>query len=118
MTKSEASKVRMSLESKVIELGTSTRRRDAIIVERTADSLDRILRANEREFAVINLQAASARLRETRAALERLNDGTYGICQECREKISPKRLAALPAAALCIRCQEQVDNEHYFQMAA
>lgn len=39
------------------------------------------------------------------AALRRMKNGTYGICRQCHEPISPRRLEALPAAALCIDCQ-------------
>jgi len=39
-----------------------------------------------------------------RRALGRIEDGTYGICVRCGEKISPERLKARPEAALCIAC--------------
>lgn len=40
-------------------------------------------------------------------AIIRIDAGTYGICQRCGEPIKAARLAALPYAALCIRCAEQ-----------
>ena len=109
MTATEMNKTREVLEMKAVELDRSMRRRDGIQIERTADSLDGILRATEREVAVRNLEAKSVRLRDTRAALERIQDGSYGFCEECGEAISPARLRALPWAALCIRCQEAAD---------
>lgn len=39
-------------------------------------------------------------------ALARLEDGSFGDCQNCGEEIQPKRLDAIPWAAYCIRCQE------------
>jgi len=45
-------------------------------------------------------------LREVEEALLRVKEGTYGVCQECDEPISPKRLQALPWAKFCVRCQE------------
>jgi DnaK suppressor protein len=45
-------------------------------------------------------------LREVEEALTRVKEGTYGICAECEEPISPKRLQALPWAKFCVRCQE------------
>jgi len=39
------------------------------------------------------------------AAIARLDAGTYGRCTACHQPISAERLAALPAAALCIDCQ-------------
>src|SRR5262245_31504384 len=109
MTGSEVNKFRKLLEAKVTELGCSTRHRDAIVIEGSADELDCMLQANERELAVRSLEAVSAKLRAAQAALLRIEDGTYGICLECGEGISPKRLTALPSAALCIRCQETID---------
>src|SRR5215467_575376 len=47
-------------------------------------------------------------LREVEDALRRVKEGTYGICQECEEAISPKRLQALPWAKFCVRCQEML----------
>lgn len=40
------------------------------------------------------------------AALARIKDGHYGICSVCSEKISDKRLAALPYATTCVGCAE------------
>ena len=109
MNKNEVNRFRRSLEARVIEIDHSTRRREAIQIEASADDLDRMLRATERELAVRSLEAATTRRREVRAALQRIREGSYGICQECDEPISPARLAALPWAALCIRCQESAD---------
>jgi len=38
------------------------------------------------------------------AALRRIDDGTYGVCQHCDRRIEPARLAALPEATACIDC--------------
>ena len=47
-------------------------------------------------------------LREISGALRRLEHGTYGVCMECEEPISVKRLDAVPWARYCVSCQEQV----------
>jgi DnaK suppressor protein len=45
-------------------------------------------------------------------ALERIEEGTFGICERCGEPISEKRLEARPVTTLCIKCkQEQEDLE-------
>jgi YteA family regulatory protein len=46
-------------------------------------------------------------LAEIEAALERIDDGTYGICTNCGKEIPPERLEARPWATLCIDCQRQ-----------
>jgi DnaK suppressor protein len=53
-----------------------------------------------------------ALLDKVQAALLRIEEGGFGICQECEEKISLARLRARPVAALCIQCKdEQERNE-------
>ncbi len=44
------------------------------------------------------------------AALERLSRGEYGICEECEEPISEKRLKAIPWTGYCLQCQESLAN--------
>jgi DnaK suppressor protein len=44
------------------------------------------------------------------AALDRLNSGDFGLCGECGERISDKRLKALPWAAYCVECQSGIDR--------
>jgi len=47
-------------------------------------------------------------LREVQDALHRIARGTYGVCQECEEPISGKRLDAVPWAKFCVKCQERI----------
>jgi DnaK suppressor protein len=80
------------------------------VVERSADQLDEIQAALQRALAVCNLDREFTQLRDVRSALRRIEDGTFGTCQECDEDIHPKRLAAMPWATFCIRCQGAVDS--------
>src|SRR5690348_3669913 len=109
MKSSDMKKFRRLLEASVQEPDHSTRWRDGILVECSADEFDRMQGANERELAGRNLQLVSTKQRQVRAALQRMDDGSYGTCLECEEPISPTRLTALPWAPLCIRCQEATD---------
>ncbi len=43
-------------------------------------------------------------------ALERIEDGTFGTCDECGEPIAAKRLEARPETTLCIRCKEDQER--------
>jgi DnaK suppressor protein len=110
MTKTEVDRFRAVLTERVAELERFTRHRDAITVERTADQLDEIQAASLRALAVCNLDREFNQLRETRAALRRIQEDTFGTCLECDEDIHPKRLAAVPWATFCIRCQEAADR--------
>ena len=111
MTKSELNRFRATLTAKVAELERFTRRREGITIERSADQLEEIQAASERAVAVSNLDREFTQLRNARAALRRVQKGSFGTCQHCNEDIHPKRLAAVPWATFCIRCQEAVDNK-------
>ena len=52
------------------------------------------------ESSIVNLK--SSRLEQINAALDRIEDGTYGTCAKCGKAIDPRRLDAEPAALLCI----------------
>lgn len=44
-------------------------------------------------------------------ALRKIEEGTFGTCEECQEEISIKRLEARPETTLCIRCKEDQERE-------
>jgi DnaK suppressor protein len=110
MTKTDLEKFRNILETKRSELSGALRNRDEIVIEKAPDALDEVQLAGERELAIRNLDRDSNMLRQIRRALGRIADGSYGVCLHCDEDISPKRVAAVPWAAYCIKCQEQVDR--------
>lgn len=45
------------------------------------------------------------------AGLERIEDGTYGVCSNCAEEIAQPRLQAFPAATVCVKCAGEVANQ-------
>ena len=110
MTRTELNKFQAILNTRRVELARATGRRDGIAIERTADVLDEIQLAAERELTTRGLERESKLLRDVRAALDRIEEGVYGTCFECDEEISHKRLLAVPWATLCITCQEQADG--------
>ena len=110
MTETEVNRFRAVLTAKVAELERFTRNRDGITVERSADQVEEIQAASQRALAVSNLDREFNQLRDARAALRRIQEGRFGTCQNCDEDIHPKRLAAVPWATFCIRCQEAADR--------
>lgn len=110
MTKTEVNKYREILEARQAELAQVLRNRDGITIEKSPDALDEVQNAAERELAIRNLDRESQMLRNVRAALHRIDDGTFGTCIHCEEDISPKRLNAVPWTPLCIQCQEAADR--------
>jgi DnaK suppressor protein len=110
MTKTELNKFKEVLETKQAELAQVLRNREGITIEKSPDALDEVQNAAERELAIRNLDRESNLLRNVRAALHRIDEGTFGICLHCEEDISLKRLHAVPWASYCIQCQEIADK--------
>jgi DnaK suppressor protein len=111
MTKSEFNRFRRILEERHAELARVLHNREGIAIEKSPDALDEVQYAAERELAIRNLDRESNLLRNVSAALQRIQDGSYGTCLHCEEPIKPKRLEAVPWTACCIRCQEQADRD-------
>src|ERR1035437_4518474 len=95
MTQTEINKYKATLEAKQAELSAGLRNREDIAIEKTPDAIDEVQLAGERELAIRNLDRESNLLRQVRAALGRIADGSYGTCLHCEEEISPKRLNAV-----------------------
>jgi DnaK suppressor protein len=110
-TATNSNEFQHALERKEADLTQVLRRRDDIAIEKSADQIDEIQYASERDLAMRTKDRESILLREVRAALARLADGTYGTCIQCEEAIIPKRLAAVPWAFRCIQCQETADRD-------
>ncbi len=110
MSKKEATKIRKQLEDKLAQLTGNKSRRDELITERVHDPMDQLQNRADLDLAArfVNTDFQTKRAVET--ALKVLNNGEYGICQDCGDPINPKRLEAIPWTILCITCQEQQDE--------
>ena len=60
--------------------------------------------AFERQHAAALLEAAREQVAAAEAALRRLDEGRYGVCERCGQPIGAERLAARPTASTCVRC--------------
>lgn len=69
--------------------------------------------SNEKENQMdFRLKARNAiYLKKVRKSLQRIEDGTFGECEDCGEEISHSRLVARPTADLCIACKEAEERE-------
>jgi DnaK suppressor protein len=101
------------LEQKKTELLTILAQREGIAIqERMADVMDEILLANDRDLAIDALRRDAVLLGKVQLSLDAIDNGEYGLCECCDQRIAPRRLEAVPWARLCLRCQEQVDQVH------
>lgn len=81
--------------------------------ETFADPADRASAESDRAFTLRIRDRERRLIRKIQAAIQRLDDGVYGICEECGEEISIPRLKARPVTKLCINCksrQEEGEN--------
>ena len=79
--------------------------------EHLADPVDQAAYATERNFSHHLCSRNNRVKREIERALQKIENGDYGICDRCDEDISIKRLKATPTARYCISCKAQLENE-------
>ncbi len=115
LTEAQMKKFRAILEERRQSLITQARKTlESDMVLSPDDRFDEVDQASS-EY----MQAFSFRLRgrekflmdKIELALRKIDEGTYGVCEECEETIALKRLQARPEAPLCIGCKEAQEKE-------
>lgn len=97
-----------TLNTEIVELGQDQEIEGGGLSNHIADDATDMME-QEKDLALIsNLRD---RLRSIEHALERLDAGTYGICEHCGQPINPERLDVLPSATLCIECKAIEDKQ-------
>ena len=66
----------------------------------------------DQEFSLSLLASENDALNQIEAAIERIENGGYGECETCGEKIPESRLDAIPYAAQCVQCASQQEEVH------
>ena len=94
-----AGEVQHKIRNVRTQASETTKRRSADTTETSESDIQ-----DDIEFALIQMKAET--LNKIAAALNRLEEGTYGYCYECGEEIGEQRLRALPFAARCKNCEE------------
>jgi DnaK suppressor protein len=75
--------------------------------DESPDFLDQASMEYDTNFSLHLKERESRLMRKIRRALERLDEGNFGICEQCGREISEERLKARPMAALCIKCKKR-----------
>jgi DnaK suppressor protein len=73
--------------------------------EKFPDPTDRATAESERNFTLRIRDRERKLIGKIKEALEKIENGTYGICEECEEWIAEGRLVARPVTTLCIECK-------------
>jgi len=102
--------IRLILGAKLGELSSCGNGREERAIQNIAEEMDALQQQGDRILALDTLTRNPESSTLVSEALRRIESHTYGICAECDEAISPKRIAALPWAKYCIRCQENIDR--------
>ena len=84
----------------------------ANIIGRVRDSGEDSVADHEQTVNQADVARDVGELHEIAAALERMRDGEYGICERCGTDIAIARLDAQPTARRCIRCQSVHEKTH------
>lgn len=76
-----------------------------------ADPADRATVESDRAFTLRIRDRERRLIKKIREALVRMDNGTYGICEECGEEIGVSRLKARPVTRLCINCKSKQEED-------
>ncbi len=109
--KSGLAATKAALLTKLAEIEGTATGRDELVVQTSPDEIDMIRMAADRDLVVQQINQSDRVLRDVRVALEALERGEYGVCADCEEPISTRRLEVLPWAQLCVRCQDARERQ-------
>jgi DnaK suppressor protein len=117
-TEAELDQVRRELESEITELRAEISKAESAIAERMGDAVadagddpaDAGAKTFEREHELALTHNARELLAQNERSLERIQAGTYGVCESCGEPIGKARLQAFPRATLCVACKQREER--------
>ncbi len=117
-SENELTEVRARLETEIAELVAEISRAESEIAARLTDSVgdagddtaDVGAKTYQREHELALTHNARELLAQNERALNRMADGTYGICESCGNPIGKARLQAFPRATLCVQCKQREER--------
>ena len=75
------------------------------------DPTDRASLESDRNFELRIRDRERKLINKIRQAIERIDDGTFGLCESCEEMIGVERLRARPVTTLCIDCKTEQERQ-------
>ena len=103
---------RQLLHDELVELAARAKSTVGSLVNDSSsdsDPLDQAARDNDRNYLLRIRDRESHLIRKIKVALDKLDEGTYGICETCGEEIAMARLMARPVTAHCIQCKTRME---------
>ena len=117
-SEAELAEVRQELAAEVARLRADIAEAQSELQERLADSVegagddptDTGAKAYQREHALALAYNTRDLLAQSERAIERMDAGTYGVCESCGNAIGKARLQAFPRATLCVQCKQREER--------
>lgn len=110
MSKLNLDKYRQALEQKAAAVRETLKTEYQGAVKDDSEHEDDRILAGERSLGLLVMDRDLEVLEEVHAALARMNQNEYGLCQICEDPINPRRLDAIPWTRRCIGCQTAADG--------
>ena len=107
----ERTKLAEEIKSIAQDVSTSPREASGDLSAYTVHLADMAADTYDRELSMNIVSSEQEILYQIDDALKRLDDGSYGVCQQCNQPITMSRLKAVPYASLCINCQRAKEQK-------
>lgn len=111
MNPDQLNRYRAALETQLVDLRSATREHEEQLDDRrTTEDFTGPDRASDLESLEVDASVTASERKlaaKIHHALERIDLGTYGLCEACGSAIPAARLDAKPSVSLCLRCQEE-----------
>jgi DnaK suppressor protein len=105
-------KLLLGMRDKLIKEFSETRVPEPLLApSNIGDLVDQAGDERDRELSLLLTGREKEKLTAINEALEKLDEGTYGICEECGEKIGAGRIKVMPLAKFCVSCQSKLEKE-------
>jgi DnaK suppressor protein len=101
-------------EDLVLEIARRSKASTASAAQDIGDILDSVSEERTRELDLILTDREKRKLAQIVDAIDRIEENTYGLCEECGVKIPKARLKVLPFAIYCVECQEKNEREEKY----
>ena len=117
MTAKQLQSFREVLEARLQQAAKPSQHANGLHVEQAPDPVDDAQSQSLRELTVHIMNTDWQVQKAIEVALNRIESGEYGLCEECDEPIVLRRLKALPWATRCVACQEETEAALAFESA-
>ena len=115
MKKNEIKDMLLKMKDNLLqEIASNMKMEIGHLQEAIADMYDLADDERERQFSILLCNRDREKLELIDEALERIEDGTYGHCEDCGTKIAEGRIKVMPFARHCVACKSKIEKEEKY----